>query len=135
MELQPLNISKVFGELPARMLALGDVLQARQHLPVVARDVPRKPMIRLQLRLTDGRRIHVNGRSVSVPKGVGPRVTVAAIREMAGIYRGHTVYLGSNGSAVRIRDKDVIELVDGASFTSRDETPQTAVSAPAYHKD
>lgn len=89
----------------------------------------------LRLTLTDERELHVDGRQVPVPRGIGSRITGAALKALANVYRGFTLYLSDRGTLTRVRDKDVVELLPATEMVSRDDRPQRAVTRPWFGTD
>lgn len=95
-------------------------LEETNHLPakpaafpdVPARRAPRKPFpVRIQdIELRDGRSIIVDGKKVEIPFGVQKRLTVGAVKKLAGSYSGSLMLEKKGNSSVRLRDDEIIEL-------------------------
>jgi len=135
-----MTLPKAFGEESeqpggnGRRKTLADVRAHTMHplrLKVTDRALPARP---LRLKLTDGE-LSVNGRKVPVLRGISRHLTGAALKSVADIYQGHSLYISDNGSFTRVRDTDVVELLPDTEFVSRDERPRTVVSQPRYNGD
>jgi len=105
---------------------------ARNALVPVQTAFARPPMVRLAL--TDGT-IDVDGASVPVPRGLARRrLTGEALKVVARVYVGFTLYVERNGALQRVRDRDVVELAPDTKVVSRDERPRV-VSRPSFARD
>ena len=75
--------------------------------------VPRK---KLRISLRDGN-IKVNGIKIKIPIGVAGPMAVREFKKFANIYPGNALFIVRDGGVQRLKDNDVVELTDGASFT------------------
>lgn len=121
-----IKLPQVSGKATARPGGNG-----KRRTPVVRRAAVMEP---LKLKLTDGN-LSVNGRRVPIPRGVGRRLTGAALKAVAKVYRGHSLYVSDNGRSTRVRDNDVVEVLPDTKFISRDERHRGVVSQPRYGRD
>lgn len=93
-----------------------------------------EPAPPLRIRSHNGE-VNVDGRPVAIPRGLGRKLTVAALRQLADIYRGLSIFIESGGSHTRLKDSDPIEITRETEVVSRDERPQRVVSRLSFHTD
>jgi hypothetical protein len=88
--------------------------QDQSLLPVKLTTLPKKRFTppRIQnIELADGRSVLFNGKKMEVPYGVKKRVSGKAIKVLVACYIGSIVAVRKgNGSWVRVRDNDMIDL-------------------------
>jgi hypothetical protein len=78
--------------------------------PVESHSAQTVPVKIQDIQLKDGRSIIVDGRKIEIPFGTKEKISVKAIKKLAGSYPGSLILQERNGEAVRLRDDDVIEL-------------------------
>lgn len=88
----------------------------------------------IKICLYDGT-VKVNGRPINIPTGLSrSMMTGEEFKRFAGIYPGHALYVHRAGGLQRVRDAQKVEILSGAKFTHRDETPQIR-TMPRYTRD
>jgi hypothetical protein len=113
------------------------IIQEQQNLPVPVEEG--KPLASrvhkdiASMRLSDSRSIVVDGRPAQLPLGTGKQCTGAAIKALAGVYRGRILFLQEGQQWRRLNDDEVVELADKQSY--RTEEAPVFRSAPRLTVD
>lgn len=115
------------GEVAMPLVSLTNVVNsplavrpARQSQLERSEKVSAIPQIRISLH--DGA-VEVNGRSVRLPIGLSGTMSARELKNFADIYRGDALFIRSRGGLQRVRDSQMVEVVDGAKFTHKKEQP------------
>jgi hypothetical protein len=113
------------------------IIQEGQNLPVPVE--MGKPLASrahqdiASLNLSDSRSIVVDGRPAQLPLGTGKKCTGAAIKALAGVYRGRILFIQEGQHWRRLNDDEVVELADKQSY--RTEEAPVFRSAPRLTVD
>lgn len=113
------------------------IIQSGENLPVPV-DQGRPLADRISkgtpaLKLADGRALVVDGQNVELPMGSSERLTGAAIKAVAGIYRGRILFIRQDEHWRRVSDEEPVKVSDQESF--RTEAPPVFQSAPRFTLD
>lgn len=113
------------------------IIQEGQFLPVpVEQGKPLAARVRKEmpsLRLSDGRSIEVDGQQAELPLGVRRSCTGAAIKALAGVYRGRILFIQEGEEWKRVNDEEVVEIADKQTY--RTEERPVFRSAPQLTVD
>jgi hypothetical protein len=72
------------------------------------------------LRLRSDKSFVMNGQKVNLPVGVDATLTVAEIKQVAGVYRGMVVFVSDGKSWKQVRDTEKIDLTRPQELESRE---------------
>ena len=85
------------------------------------------------------RSLVVDGREVRIPPEVKRKMSVAALKSLAEIYRGLVVFMQEGNAWKRMKDSDVIDMEGKQNFQAREEVvPKSKPkfrSAPGFRLD
>lgn len=134
MELQtigrPRNIQNPLQDMFTR------IIQEQQNLPVPMEGKPlatRAHKDIASMRLSDSRSVVVDGQPAQLPLGIGKQCTGAAIKALAGVYRGRILFIQEGQQWRRLNDDEVVDLADKQSY--RTEEAPVFRSAPRLTVD
>jgi hypothetical protein len=112
------------------------IIQEQQNLPVPMEGKPLATRVHkdiASMTLSDSRSIVVDGRPAQLPLGTGKQCTGAAIKALAGVYRGRILFIQEGRQWRRLNDDEAVELADKQSY--RTEEAPVFRSAPRLTVD
>lgn len=106
------------------LLELFDSSPPNEELKLVPVEKSGLPSLIEALPVKRERSLVVNGKEVDIPPEVKRRMTVAALKVMAEIYRGLAVFIETGNGWQRLRDSDVIDIEAKPAFQAKEVAPE-----------
>ncbi|MFB0562983.1 MAG: hypothetical protein ACETWM_17430 [Candidatus Lokiarchaeia archaeon] len=106
------------------LLELFDSSLQNEELKPVPVDKAGLPSLVEALPVKRERSLVVNGKEVDIPTEVKRRMTVAALKVLAEIYRGLAVFIETGNGWQRLRDSDVIDIEAKPAFQAKEVVPE-----------
>jgi len=113
------DIFNIFGLLWSKETTFLHVplnLSQSPGLPTFHTSSKRFPVRILDLELKDDRSILVDGKHVEIPAGTKEKITVGALKVLAGSYTGSLMLEKKGKGSVRLKDEEIIELPNNGSI-------------------